>query len=121
MAGKEAGRYGITAGPDEALWFALNQANATGRITTDGEASWCVATRAGRIGRIATDGGITGLPLPDPTARPHAVVAAGTGDCWFTEYDLPSPSSESHGIALGPDGPSGRPWRREGARGCAHD
>ncbi|PRH75709.1 virginiamycin B lyase, partial [Streptomyces solincola] len=54
-------------------------------------------------------------------AKPHAVAAPRPGACWFTEwagnrvghltaegvltsYDLPSPGSEPHGIAAGPDG-----------------
>ncbi|SCE17362.1 virginiamycin B lyase [Streptomyces sp. IgraMP-1] len=67
------------------------------------------------------DGVIEEFPLPDPAARPHAVVAAVPGECWFTEwganrvgrltgdgeiteYDLPTPASEPHGITSGPDG-----------------
>ena len=68
------------------------------------------------------DGGeIEEIPLPDRTAKPHAIVAASAGDCWLAEwganrighitvtgeifeYDLPSPSSEPHGITIGPDG-----------------
>ncbi|MFC7466723.1 hypothetical protein ACFQVA_02305 [Actinomadura keratinilytica] len=67
------------------------------------------------------DGAIQEFPLPDPAARPHAIVAATAGECWFTEwganrvgrvtaggeiteYGLPTPSSEPHGIAVGPDG-----------------
>lgn len=73
---------------------------------------------------MSVDGEVTGFPLPDRTARPHAIVAAAAGECWFTEwganrigritdggeiaeYCLPSPSSEPHGIMLGPDG---APW-----------
>jgi virginiamycin B lyase len=61
------------------------------------------------------------FPLPDPTAKPHAITATAAGDCWFTEwganrlgrigsagdiseYDLPTPASEPHGITVGPDG-----------------
>jgi virginiamycin B lyase len=156
----------ITTGPDGALWFTLNQANAIGRITmqgdvtvyplptpgaaavgitSDGAALWFVEIMAGQIGRITTDGAIQEFPLPNRAAKPHAIVAAGTGDCWFTEwganrighitvaedaaddavdhdatghwmadhdatsydvtiYDLPTPSSEPHGITVGPDG-----------------
>lgn len=87
----------------------------------DGAALWFVEIAAGQIGKISVDGGITEFPLPDRTAKPHAIAAASTGDCWFTEwganrighitdsgeiaeYSLPSPSSEPHGITLGPDG-----------------
>ena len=90
------------------MWFTLNQANAIGRITTDGavtvhplptdaagpvglcagpdDALWFVEIAAGRIGRITTDGEITGFPLPDRASRPHAIVADGHGDLWFTEW-----------------------------------
>jgi virginiamycin B lyase len=89
-------------------------------ITSDGDAMWFVEIAAGQIGRISRDGGIEEFPLPDRTAKPHAIVAVSVGDCWFTEwganrigritttgeiaeYDLPSPSSEPHGITAGPD------------------
>lgn len=95
-----AGPVGITCGADGALWF--------------------VEIAAGRIGRITVDGDIREFPL-DENARPHAITAAPGGDCWFTEwgagrigrvtpageitgYDLPTPSSEPHGITVGPDG-----------------
>jgi virginiamycin B lyase len=72
------------------------------------------------VARITPDGAVTEFPLPDRTARPHAIVAAGDG-CWFTEWganrvahigptgtvtehDLPVPRSEPHGLAVGPDG-----------------
>jgi virginiamycin B lyase len=95
------------AGPDGALWFTLNQANAIGRITvdgdvalyplptpgaapvgitSDGDAMWFAEIAAGQIGKISTDGGIEEFPLPDRTAKPHAIVAASAGDCWFTEW-----------------------------------
>lgn len=61
------------------------------------------------------------FPLPDPVAKPHAITATDSGDCWFTEWganrigridpsgsitelDLPTSSSEPHGITIGPDG-----------------
>ena len=89
-------------------------------ITNDGSALWFVEIAAGQIGRISTDGEIEEIPLPDRTAKPHAIAAASAGDCWLTEwganrighitvtgeiveYDLPSPSSEPHGITVGPD------------------
>ena len=107
VANEEAGPYGIVTGPDGALWFTLNQANAIGRITTggdivlhplptpdaapvgitgDGAALWFVEIAAGQVGRISMDGRIEEFPLPDRTARPHAIVAASAGDCWFTEW-----------------------------------
>ena len=67
------------------------------------------------------DGTIQEFPLPDREAKPHAITAAPSGECWFTEwganrvgrithagviaeFDLPSPSSEPHGLSVGPDG-----------------
>jgi virginiamycin B lyase len=45
VADQDAGPYGITTGPDEALRFTLNQVNAVGPITTDGAVT--VLTGAG--------------------------------------------------------------------------
>ncbi|MFI6170648.1 hypothetical protein ACIBCN_27955 [Nocardia sp. NPDC051052] len=75
----------------------------------------------GRIGSITSTGIIKMFPLPDPTAKPHAITALPAGDCWFTEwganrvgritpagiiteFGLPTPESEPHGITVGPDG-----------------
>ena len=97
----EPGPYGITVGPDDAVWF--------------------VAILAGQVGRITVGGDITEFPLPDRTARPHAIAAGPDGHCWFTEWGsgrvgrigasgaidgfaLPNPASEPHGIAVAPDG-----------------
>jgi virginiamycin B lyase len=55
-------------------------------ITSDGAALWFVEIAAGRIDRISLDGEIREFPLPDRTAKPHAIVAASTGKCWFTEW-----------------------------------
>lgn len=90
-------------------------------ITSDGTALWFVEIAAGQIGKVSVNRTVEEFPLPDRTAKPHAIVAASIGDCWFTawgtngighitdtgeiaEYTLPSPSSEPHCIALGPDG-----------------
>lgn len=90
-------------------------------IAADGRAVWFAEILAGQIGRILPDGRITEFPLPDRSAKPHAVVAAADGECWFTEWGtgrvgritetgeitehaLPDPSSEPHGITVGPDG-----------------
>ena len=126
------------------MWFTLNQANAIGRIGMDGARHGSTRCRprrpprsgiaAGPTGRCGSSrsppgrsGGslptarITEFPLPDRTARPHAITAARDGTSWFTEWggnrvgsitpdgtvtvhDLPTPASEPHGITLGPDG-----------------
>ncbi len=145
---------GITTGPGGAPLFTLNQANANGRIaldgtiavypiptaasgpvgiTSDGEALWFVEIAAGQLGRLTSAGEFTEYALPDRSAKPHAIVATGVGDCWFTEWAgnavghlivsetitergavtepeavtehrLPSAASEPHGICRGPDG-----------------
>jgi streptogramin lyase len=54
----------ITAGPDGALWFTENAANAIGRITT--------------AGMVKT------YPLPTPNAFPCGIAAGPDGALWFT-------------------------------------
>jgi streptogramin lyase len=56
---------GVTAGPDNALWF----------------------TDAGRnaIGRLDALGHITEFPLPTAHAKPNQITGAGDGALWFTE------------------------------------
>jgi hypothetical protein len=98
----------ITTGPDEALWFTLNQAGAIGRIGLDGkvmlhrlpstdaapvgitcgadDAVWFAEIAAGQIGRLGADGTIQEFPLPDRAAKPHAITTAPSGKCWFTEW-----------------------------------
>jgi virginiamycin B lyase len=74
------------------------------------------------VGRITADGQVTEYPLPNRSARPHAIIAdPADGGCWFTEwaancigritpageveeYGLPTPSSEPHGPTRGTDG-----------------
>ncbi|WP_186382249.1 virginiamycin B lyase family protein [Amycolatopsis bartoniae] len=54
-------------------------------ITTGPDGSlWCTS-RSDALVRI-TDDGVTEFPLPDRTARPHAVAADPAGGCWFTEW-----------------------------------
>ncbi|WP_194821457.1 hypothetical protein [Micromonospora sp. S-DT3-3-22] len=104
---RDGGPYGIASGPDGALWFTMNQANAIGRIDTDGTvtmhplptqaaAPWgsppaptsrlVVGIAAGQIGRITPDGTIDEFALPDRAGRPHAITTSGSGDLWFTEW-----------------------------------
>lgn len=105
-------------GPDGALWFPLNHADAIGRIDT---ALLVIETGAGRLGRITPDGAVTHHRLPDSASRPHGICSGPDSRRWFTEwtgnalgsvdaegrirrYELPVPGSEPHGIAVGPDG-----------------
>lgn len=57
--------YGITAGPDGALWFTESSAN--------------------KIGRITTNGVITEYPVPTTDSTPGAITAGLDGALWFTE------------------------------------
>ena len=97
--------YGITTGPDGALWF-----------TEDGVAS-------NRIGRITTAGAITEYANPSQSSQPSGITTGQDGALWFadhagvdlgigrittagaiTEYATPSVSSQPIGITAGPDG-----------------
>ena len=97
----------ITTGTDGALWFALNQGNAIGRMTVDGAvdtfalptpatapvgittgpdgAVWFVGIGASIIGRIDRNGRVTEHQL-EPDARPHVIVSGNRDDLWFTEW-----------------------------------
>jgi hypothetical protein len=57
--------FGITAGPDGALWFTDSYANAIGRITTSGE--------------------ITEYPTPTADSTPYGITAGPDGALWFAE------------------------------------
>ncbi|MCC9312168.1 hypothetical protein LN042_34780 [Kitasatospora sp. RB6PN24] len=57
--------WGITAGPDGALWFAENAGNDIGRITTSGTMSE--------------------LPIPTSGASPLDITTGSDGNLWFTE------------------------------------
>ena len=60
------GPFGITRGPDGAMWFTERN--------------------AGKIGRIARDGSITEFALPSSTSEPNDIVYNGQdGNFWFTE------------------------------------
>lgn len=90
----------ITTGPDNALWFTMNQSNAIGRIspgaeieirqlptpdagpvgiTTAPDGVWFVEISAGQIGCISRSGEIAEFPLPDRHSRPHAIVSDEQG------------------------------------------
>jgi virginiamycin B lyase len=82
---------------------------------------WFTELMAGQVGRIDADGKIVEYPLPDRSAKPHAVVATDDGGCWVTlwgsasavrldvegavvEEVLLGEGSEPHGLAVAPDG-----------------
>jgi streptogramin lyase len=101
-----SGPFGITAGPDGALWFS--------------------EYNAGKIGRITAAGVITEFPIPTTNSQPYGITAGPDGALWFTEnggggnggnrigrvttagvmteFPIPTASSEPAGITTGPDG-----------------
>jgi len=120
----------LAAGPDDALLFAANAANAVGRVSAAGGvtrhqrpgegsapvglpaggdgALWFTEIGGGRIGRIATTGDVEEIALPDPAARPHAIAAA------------PGRCALGHRVGAGPGRPR-RPCRsRRGVRARRH-
>jgi streptogramin lyase len=106
-----ANPYGITAGPDGALWFVENGANEIGRITPAGELTEFTITTAysaaqmitagpdgnlwftefgssgdhnsGKIGRITPDGDITEFPV---YGNPWGIAAGPDGNLWYTTF-----------------------------------
>jgi virginiamycin B lyase len=109
--------FAIAKGPDGALWFTENAANAIGRIATDGTISeypiptkdsapdgivaaldgalWFTECAAGKIGRITTTGAIREFALPDSggSAEPRGITVGPSGALWFTwagQNDTPS-------------------------------
>jgi len=98
--------YGITLGPDGALWFTAN--DSIGRITTEGlltqypvangvpwaitvgpdGALWFAEYNGKFIGRITTGGAITEYPLPavSTTRWIWRITTGPDGALWFTEY-----------------------------------
>jgi streptogramin lyase len=66
-AGLTAGSqpYGITAGPDGALWFTQFAAN--------------------KIGRITTAGVVREFPLPTLNSHPTGITSGSDGALWFIE------------------------------------
>ena len=93
----------IVSGPDNALWFTLNQDNAIGRLSLSGEltkrelptaaagpvgiaathddAVWFTEILAERLGRIPMDEAIQEIDLP---GKPHAVVADPSDGVWVS-------------------------------------
>ncbi|MGO4419948.1 virginiamycin B lyase, partial [Streptomyces sp. MCAF7] len=63
VADKEAGPYGITTGPDGALWITF--------------------VHSGRIARLTLDGELTEYPLDSPECRPTVITPGPDGALWF--------------------------------------
>jgi virginiamycin B lyase len=64
VADKGAGPYGITAGPDGALWLTF--------------------AHSGQIARLTIDGELKEYPLDSPTCRPTVITPGPDGALWFT-------------------------------------
>ncbi len=59
--------FGLTAGPDGAMWYSL----------------WIRDRSGGKIGRISADGVITESPLPIPGSMPQSITTGSDGALWF--------------------------------------
>ena len=106
-AGGNAGPYGITSGPDGALWITeatagriarmtpagafteyplpSGSASGPGFITVGPDGALWFAEEIGRIGRITASGAVTEFSAPDPASRPFGIAAGPDGAIWFTE------------------------------------
>ena len=99
--------YGITAGPDGALWFTDDE-GYIGRMTTNGSATeaadydgsqisivtgpdgalWFTDTGNSKIGRMTTAGVVTEYATPTTGSNPHFIIVGPDGNLWFTEYSV---------------------------------
>ena len=120
------GPYGITVGPDGAIWFtASNLSNYIGRITTAGAitiygvptfqsqptgivagpdgALWFTEAGGNKIGRISTAGVITNeYAVPTPAGSPTSITVGPDGALWFVEPDIPTKGGTGNGkISIG--------------------
>ncbi len=97
--------FGITVGPDGALWFT--ESCCIGRITTAGSlrhyslqnafttpfgiasgadvSLWFTDSDGGKVGKLATNGLATAYPLPALDSHPTGIVSGPDGALWFTE------------------------------------
>jgi virginiamycin B lyase len=104
----ESGPGPIIVGPDGAMWFTEQRANAIGRITTAGQiteyplitpnanpawlvvgpdgAIWFTEPTAGKIGHVTTTGQLdeVWVPADGPPPMPYDIVSA-YGALWFTD------------------------------------
>jgi hypothetical protein len=100
--------FGITAGPDGALWFTEPAGNKIGRITPAGAitefaiptassspgritagpdgALWFTEGNGNQIGRITPAGAITEFAVPTANSQPIGITAGPDGNLWFAEF-----------------------------------
>ncbi|HVS45179.1 MAG TPA: hypothetical protein VMS32_00755, partial [Verrucomicrobiae bacterium] len=105
--GNSSGPYGITTGPDGALWFTESLDGKIGRVTTSGTfteytiptassgpygittgpdgALWFTEDNAGKIGRVTTSGTFTEYMIPTAQSNPIGITTGPDGALWFTE------------------------------------
>jgi streptogramin lyase len=100
---------GVTAGPNNTLWFTESTANQIGRITLDGTVTefpiptpgstpegitlgpdgnlWFTESTSNQIGRITPAGVVTEFPIPTLNSQPWRITAGPDGNLWFTELN----------------------------------
>jgi len=101
--------WGLTNGPDGALWFTEFNGNNIGRITTGGAlteyaipvggrepegivtgpdgALWFAESNGNRIGRVTTGGAFTEYLIPTVASDPNPITSGPDGALWFTEFN----------------------------------
>jgi streptogramin lyase len=129
--------FGITAGPDGAMWFTERTGNRVVRVTTAGEVTpfdiptadsgptgiaagpdgnlWFTEQAANRIGRFTPPAGpFAEFSIPTPSSGPFWIAPGPDGALWFTERDAdqigritPSGAIEEYATPTKPSGPAG--------------
>ena len=99
--------YGITRGPDNALWFTEINSNKIGRITLHGKvtefptptqnssplgivtgpdnALWFTEQSGNKVGRITSRGQVVEFLVPTAQAAPTYITRGPNNTLWFTE------------------------------------
>lgn len=99
---------GITAGPDNNIWFTELVANKIAKITQAGKiteyriptaksnpisitvgrdkALWFTQRAGNKIGRMTTTGHFTEYAVPTPRSGPYSITSSPDGNIWFTEF-----------------------------------
>lgn len=128
------GATGITVGPDNALWFAINSTNpaigrldpVTGAITTfvsplvtdpleitlgpDGNL-WFTQPRDNSVNRITPQGVITRFALPTAASSPQRIVTGPDGALWVTLHGINRVGRiATAGVITEPVQVAGGPW-----------
>lgn len=103
-----SGPFGITAGPDSALWFTEPGGDKVGRITTAGVITefpvttgsapafitagpdgnlWFIEFNSNKIGRFSPTPShkLSEFPVPTADSEPLGITRGPDGNIWFTE------------------------------------